>query len=54
MISIQTATIFLLASAALVALPGPNHLYITTRSISEGRKAGIASAFGVETGTLLQ
>ncbi len=53
MISIQTATIFLLASAALVALPGPNHLYITTRSISEGRKAGIASAFGVETGTLL-
>lgn len=45
--------LFLLASLTLVAIPGPNHLYITTRSIGEGRRAGIASAFGVETGTLV-
>ncbi|MFD0692052.1 LysE family translocator [Actinomadura fibrosa] len=45
--------LFLLASLTLVAIPGPNHLYITTRSIGEGRRAGIASALGVETGTLV-
>jgi threonine/homoserine/homoserine lactone efflux protein len=45
--------LFLLAALALVAIPGPNHLYITARSIGEGRRAGIASALGVETGTLV-
>lgn len=45
--------LFLLAALTLVAVPGPNHLYITTRSIGEGRRAGIASALGVETGTLV-
>ncbi|WP_330230244.1 LysE family translocator [Nocardia sp. NBC_00508] len=45
--------LFLLAAVTLVAIPGPNHLYITARSIAEGRRAGIASALGVETGTLL-
>ncbi|MEV0406232.1 LysE family translocator [Actinoallomurus sp. NPDC050550] len=45
--------LFLLAALTLVAVPGPNHLYITTRSVGEGRRAGIASALGVETGTLV-
>ncbi|XRQ05203.1 LysE family translocator [Actinomadura welshii] len=45
--------LFLPAALVLVAIPGPNHLYITTRSIGEGRRAGIASALGVETGTLV-
>ncbi|MEU4822411.1 LysE family translocator [Actinomadura citrea] len=45
--------LFLLAALTLVAIPGPNHLYITARSVGEGRRAGIASAFGVETGTLV-
>ncbi|QKW38833.1 LysE family translocator [Actinomadura sp. NAK00032] len=45
--------LFLLAALALVAIPGPNHLYITARSIGEGRRAGVASALGVETGTLV-
>ncbi|WP_084264847.1 LysE family translocator [Actinomadura macra] len=45
--------LFLLAAVTLVAVPGPNHLYITTRSIGEGRRAGILSAFGVQTGTLV-
>jgi len=45
--------LFLLAALTLVAIPGPNHLYITTRSIGEGRRAGVASALGVETGTLV-
>lgn len=45
--------LFLVAAVTLVAIPGPNHLYIITRSIAEGRRAGIASALGVETGTLV-
>ncbi|WP_433227579.1 LysE family translocator [Actinomadura formosensis] len=45
--------LFLLAAFTLVAIPGPNHLYITARSIGEGRRAGVVSALGVETGTLV-
>jgi threonine/homoserine/homoserine lactone efflux protein len=45
--------VFLLTAATLIAIPGPNHLYITARSVAEGRRAGIASALGVETGTLV-
>ncbi|HEY9370253.1 LysE family translocator [Streptomyces sp.] len=44
---------FVLASLVLVAVPGPNLIYIVTRSVQDGRRAGIVSALGVETGTLL-
>ncbi|MER7753294.1 LysE family translocator [Kitasatospora sp. NPDC097643] len=44
---------FALASLALVAVPGPNLVHIVTRSVQEGRRAGLVSALGVETGTLL-
>ncbi|MER7769453.1 LysE family translocator [Kitasatospora sp. NPDC096140] len=44
---------FLLASLALVAVPGPNLIYIVTRSVRDGRRAGLVSALGVETGTLV-
>jgi threonine/homoserine/homoserine lactone efflux protein len=49
----STLLLFAAAAMALVAIPGPNHLYIVTRSISQGRRIGLASAFGVETGTLV-
>lgn len=45
--------LFLLAALALVAIPGPNQLYITARSIGEGRRAGVASALGVASGMLV-
>src|SRR5918992_2213453 len=45
--------LFVLACIALVVVPGPNLIYITARSLGEGRRAGIASALGVETGTLV-
>ncbi|WP_433381619.1 LysE family translocator [Actinoplanes sp. CA-142083] len=45
---------FMLASLTLIAIPGPNMIFIVTRSATHGLRAGIASAFGVETGTLLQ
>ncbi|WP_395108365.1 LysE family translocator [Actinomadura sp. SCN-SB] len=44
---------FLLAATALIAIPGPNHLYIAARAAADGRRAGLASAMGVETGTLV-
>nr|BFE86961.1 hypothetical protein GCM10020093_095620 [Planobispora longispora] len=49
----STFLLFAVASLALVLVPGPNHLYIAARGISQGRAAAMASAFGVETGTLV-
>jgi threonine/homoserine/homoserine lactone efflux protein len=37
----------------LVIVPGPNVLYIVTRSVHQGRSAGLVSALGVETATLI-
>ncbi len=48
-----TLAIFALASAALIAVPGPAVLYIVTRSIHQGRRAGVASVLGIETGALV-
>ncbi|MET9322378.1 LysE family translocator [Streptomyces sp. NPDC003038] len=45
--------VFLLASAALIVVPGPNMAYILTRAAAHGRKAGLVSALGVEAGTLV-
>jgi threonine/homoserine/homoserine lactone efflux protein len=49
----STLLVFALAAGVLVAIPGPNHIYIVTRSIAQGRTVGLASALGVETGTLV-
>jgi threonine/homoserine/homoserine lactone efflux protein len=48
-----TVALFALAAVTLIAIPGPNALYIAARSISQGRAAGVASALGVEAGTLV-
>ncbi|GLW05241.1 RhtB family transporter [Microtetraspora sp. NBRC 13810] len=53
MIPLSTYALFLASCFAFVVVPGPNHLYITARAVSQGRPAGLASALGVETGTLL-
>jgi len=42
---------FAAASALLVGMPGPNVVYIVTRSLAHGTRAGIVSVLGVETGT---
>jgi threonine/homoserine/homoserine lactone efflux protein len=49
----STLLVFTAAALALIAIPGPNHIYIAARSLGQGRGAGVASAFGVETGTLV-
>jgi threonine/homoserine/homoserine lactone efflux protein len=51
--SSSTLLAFAAAAFLLVALPGPNLFYLEARSISEGRRGGIVSALGLETGTLV-
>jgi threonine/homoserine/homoserine lactone efflux protein len=45
--------IFVLATAALALSPGPNMVYMLSRTLSQGRRAGIISLLGVETGFLV-
>jgi len=52
MIAHPKLILFLVASAVLILIPGPAVLYIVTRSISQGRKSGIASVAGVGLGNL--
>ena len=42
-----------MAATLLLLTPGPAVLYIVARSIEQGRVAGLASAFGITTGTLV-
>jgi threonine/homoserine/homoserine lactone efflux protein len=49
----RTLALFAVAAVVLIAIPGPNAIYIAARSMSQGRAAGIASALGVEAGTLV-
>ena len=37
---------FVAASAALTILPSPDILFVLTQSISQGKKAGVATALG--------
>lgn len=48
-----TLTLLAAAAVALVAMPGPNLVYIATRTLAQGRRGGFASALGVEAGTLV-
>ena len=48
-----TLALFAAAAIALIAIPGPNFFYIATRAASQGRSVGLASALGVEAGTLV-
>jgi threonine/homoserine/homoserine lactone efflux protein len=55
-IVIPTATsigIFSIAAILLLLTPGPAVLYIVARSVEQGRIAGLASACGITTGTLV-
>jgi threonine/homoserine/homoserine lactone efflux protein len=49
----RTVALFALAAVTLIAIPGPNAIYIAARSLSQGRAAGVPSALGVEAGTLV-
>ena len=47
----STLLLFAVASLALLAVPGPAVFYLVTRSLTQGRTAGLVSVLGVETGT---
>jgi threonine/homoserine/homoserine lactone efflux protein len=44
--------LFLIASALLTIAPGPDIVYVLTRGIAQGRKAGFAAALGFATGCI--
>ena len=48
-----TLALFALTTLLLTASPGPGVLYVVARSVSQGRKAGFASMFGIESGEVL-
>ena len=48
----STIALFSVAALVLLVVPGPSVLYIVTRSIDQGRSAGLISVLGVHTGTL--
>jgi threonine/homoserine/homoserine lactone efflux protein len=49
----DTILAFAAASLLFAVVPGPAVLYIVTRSVAQGRRAGLASVLGVATGTLV-
>ena len=49
----STLGLFAVAALALLLIPGPSVLYIMTRSIEQGRRAGLVSVLGIHTGTLV-
>ncbi|WP_283133810.1 LysE family translocator [Rhizohabitans arisaemae] len=51
--STTTFITFAIASLALALVPGPAVVYVLTRSVSQGRNAGLVSALGIHTGTLV-
>lgn len=44
---------YLLAAGAMILSPGPDSIYVLTRSVSGGRYVGVASAVGISVGVLL-
>ena len=50
---VHSLVLFMAAALALNITPGPDMLYVAARSTSEGRTAGIISALGIGTGTLV-
>jgi threonine/homoserine/homoserine lactone efflux protein len=50
----ETLYVFAGACVALVVVPGPAVLYIVSRSVAHGRRAGLVSTAGIETGNFLQ
>jgi threonine/homoserine/homoserine lactone efflux protein len=52
MLAWSSLPVFIAATLGLLILPGPAVLYIVTRSVSQGRRAGLASVLGIELGSL--
>lgn len=53
MVSVGTLIAFALVSLGMVCSPGPNMIYLISRSITQGRMAGIISLLGVVLGFVI-
>jgi threonine/homoserine/homoserine lactone efflux protein len=53
MMPLSTWLLFCLASVALVLTPGPNLLYLISRTLCQGRVAGLVSLAGTTTGFIV-
>lgn len=53
MFEFSQLAIFMAATLALNLTPGPDMLYTATRSLGQGKRAGIASALGIGAGTIV-
>lgn len=51
--TIETIILFMAAALALNVTPGPSILYVMSRSVGQGRTAGLVSALGLGTGSLI-
>jgi threonine/homoserine/homoserine lactone efflux protein len=51
--SASTYALFIATALVLLAIPGPAVLYVVSRSIDQGRRAGLASVLGITTGTVV-
>lgn len=51
--TLPTLSLFLLAALGLLLIPGPSVLYVITRSVEQGRRAGLASVLGIELASLV-
>ena len=51
--SLSTYALFIATALALLAIPGPAVLYVVSRSIDQGRSAGLSSVLGITTGTVV-
>lgn len=50
---ISTLALFCVVTLGLLVVPGPAVLYIVTRSVTQGRSAGLISVLGVHTGSVV-
>jgi threonine/homoserine/homoserine lactone efflux protein len=49
----SSLVLFVSAAVVLLVIPGPAVFYVTSRSIGQGRSAGLVSALGIGVGTLV-
>jgi len=47
---VESLTLYITASIALILTPGPDTIYVLTRGISDGKWSGVVSAIGVTAG----
>src|SRR5262245_16156069 len=53
MIDAASLALFMTATLALNLAPGPDMLYVSTRSLAQGRRAGVISALGIAAGAVV-